>query len=36
VETNYYRSPRRGCITQPQTIVHIPHTSLKRIEECGV
>jgi hypothetical protein len=32
VESNYYRSPRRGCINHPQTIVHIPHTSLKRME----
>jgi len=31
VETNYYRSPRRGCLNHAQTIVHIPHTSLKPI-----
>jgi len=32
VEEEYYRSPRAGCVNRPQTLVHIPHSRLSRLE----
>lgn len=32
VEEDYFRSPRVGCVNRSQTLVHIPHTYLRRVE----
>lgn len=29
VESNFYRSPRYGCVNRPQTLVHIPTSHLR-------